>query len=248
MRAEPDELRRCAMRDRIVERCLPLADHVARRFRDRGEALDDLVQVARIGLVNAVDRFEPDRGFGFLSFAVPTVMGEVRRHFRDTMWSMRVPRRAKEVSLAIGKANDELVQRLGRSPRPSEVADFLDIPVAEVIDGLAARSAYNAISIDADSDTDDGRSIRDTLGRDDEHLEQIDEFTALTPAVAQLDERERKILSLRFFRDMSQTEIAAEIGISQMHVSRLLARTLDRLRAAANGADAIDPDTTGLPD
>jgi RNA polymerase sigma-B factor len=230
MHDEPDDDRRSQMRDAVVERCLPLAEHVARRFSDRGEAFDDLLQVARIGVVNAVDRFDADRGASFLSFAVPTVMGEVRRHFRDTMWSMRVPRRAKETSLSIGKASDELVQRLGRSPRPSELAEHLGLPVSEVIEGLMARSAYNARSIDAEPDDDEGRSIRDTLGDDDERLDQVDEFVTLRPALERLPERERRILSLRFFHAMSQSEIAAEVGISQMHVSRLLSRTLSSLR------------------
>ncbi|MDL9946529.1 SigB/SigF/SigG family RNA polymerase sigma factor [Gordonia sp. ABSL11-1] len=230
MRDEADPAVKAEIRDAAVERCLPLAEHVARRFSDRGEAFDDLLQVARIGVVNAVDRFDPERGAGFLSFAVPTVMGEVRRHFRDTMWSMRVPRRAKETSLSIGKASDELVQRLGRSPRPSELAEYLDLPVSEVIDGLMARSAYNAKSIDAEPDDDEGRSIRETLGDDDEHLSRVDEFVTLRPALERLPDRERRILSLRFFHAMSQSEIAAEVGISQMHVSRLLSRTLTALR------------------
>ncbi|AZG47590.1 SigB/SigF/SigG family RNA polymerase sigma factor [Gordonia insulae] len=218
------------MRAEIVERCLPLADHVARRFTGRGESFDDLVQVARIGVVNSVDRFDAERGGSFLSFAVPTVMGEVKRHFRDTMWSIRVPRRAKEASLNINKASDELVQRLGRSARPSELAEYLDMPLDEVIDGLMARSAYNAVSIDAESDDDEGRSIRDTLGEDDVHITQIDEIVTLRPALDHLPERERRIITLRFFHAMSQSEIAAEVGISQMHVSRLLTRTLSQLR------------------
>ncbi|MEE4025737.1 SigB/SigF/SigG family RNA polymerase sigma factor [Gordonia sp. PKS22-38] len=231
MRQEPDDDRRSEIRAEVVERCLPLAEHVARRFSDRGEAFDDLLQVARVGVVNAVDRFDAERGNNFLSFAVPTVMGEVRRHFRDSMWSMRVPRRAKESSLRIGRASDELVQQLGRSPRPSELARHLDMPVDEVIDGLMARSAYTAMSIDAEPDgDDDNRSIRDTLGEDDTRFAQVEEFVTLRPALERLPEREREILSLRFFHAMSQSEIASEIGISQMHVSRLLSRTLNRLR------------------
>ncbi|MCH5641226.1 SigB/SigF/SigG family RNA polymerase sigma factor [Gordonia sp. ABSL49_1] len=235
-----DDDRRGRLRDEIIERCLPLAEHVARRFSARGEPFDDLVQVARIGVVNAVDRFDVERGENFLSFAVPTAMGEVRRHFRDTMWSMRVPRRAKEMSLSIGKASDELVQRLGRSPRPSELADHLGVPVEEVIDGLMARSAYYARSIDAAPEDGEGRSIRDTLGDDDARLAQIDEFVTLRPALDRLPERERHILTLRFFHAMSQSEIAAEVGISQMHVSRLLTRTLSTLRADLGTDDESD--------
>lgn len=228
--AETDAAAHAKKRDNIIERCLPLAEHVAWRFSDRGEPFDDLLQVARIGVVNAVDRFDGERGDSFLSFAVPTVMGEVRRHFRDSMWAIRVPRRAKETSLSIGKATDELVQRLGRSPRPSELAAHLGLPVDEVIDGLLARSAYQARSIDATPEDDDGRSIRDTLGDDDARLAQIDEFVTLRPVLDQLPDREREIVTLRFFHAMSQSEIAARVGISQMHVSRLLSRTLETLR------------------
>ncbi len=208
------------------DRALPAAGRACGPpFRRPWGGFDDLVQVARIGLVNAVDRFDVERGANFLSFAVPTVMGEVRRHFRDGTWSMRVPRRSKEISLRIGRAADELVQRLGRSPRPSELAEFLDLSVDEVIDGLMARSAYNSISIDAEAD-EQRQSIGDTLGDDDEHLAAVEDYVTLAPAMARLPERERNILSLRFFRGMSQSEIAAEVGISQMHVSRLLSRTL----------------------
>lgn len=230
LRESTDDQSASQMRAEIVERCLPLADHIARRFTGRGEAFDDLLQVARIGVVNAVDRFDAERGVSFLSFAVPTVMGEVKRHFRDSMWTVRVPRRAKEASLSINRASDELVQQLGRSPRPSELAEHLGIPVDDVIDGLMARSAYNAVSIDAEPDDDEGRSIRETLGDDDEHITQIEEIVTLRPALDNLPERERRIITLRFFHAMSQSEIATEVGVSQMHVSRLLTRTLSRLR------------------
>nr|WP_244332439.1 SigB/SigF/SigG family RNA polymerase sigma factor [Gordonia polyisoprenivorans] len=247
--AETDGHRRAVLRDRVIERCLPLADHIARRFADRGEAFDDLVQVARIGLVNAVDRFDADRGAGFLSFAVPTVMGEVRRHFRDSTWSMRVPRRTKENSLRIGRASEELLQRLGRSPRPSELAEYLDLPVEDVIDGLMARSAYNSVSMDAETDAQ-RRPLGETIGGDDEHLAQVDDYVTLAPAMARLPERERTILSLRFFHAMSQSEIAARVGISQMHVSRLLTRTLRSLREELADPDDHDADTAspgGMP-
>ncbi|MFC4741217.1 SigB/SigF/SigG family RNA polymerase sigma factor [Gordonia hankookensis] len=241
LREATDDQVRARMRSDIVERCLPLADHVARRFSGRGESLDDLVQVARIGVVNSVDRFDAQRGGSFLSFAVPTVMGEVKRHFRDSMWTIRVPRRAKETSLSINRASDDLVQRLGRSPRPSELAEHLGMPVEDVIDGLMARSAYNAMSIDAEPGDDEGRSIRETLGADDERFAQIEDIVALRPALATLPERERRIVSLRFFRSMSQSEIAAEVGISQMHVSRLLNRTLARLRDELTTRPETDP-------
>jgi len=231
MRQQRDPHHRSELRSRAIERCLPLADHVARRFSDRGEPFDDLVQVARIGVVHSVDRFDPERGTDFLSLAVPTVMGEVRRYFRDTAWTMRVPRRVKETSLHIGKAVDELTQRLGRSPRPSELADELGTPVSEVIEGLVARSAYRTDSIDAERD-DENRSLGETLGERDGRIAEIDDLVTVRPALDELPERERQILTLRFFHEMSQSEIAREVGLSQMHVSRLLSRSLAALRKA----------------
>lgn len=248
MRAESDERAREQLRDMVIDRCLPLAEHVAQRFVDRGEPFDDLVQVARIGLINALDRFDDERGGSFLAYAVPTVMGEVRRHFRDATWSVRVPRRAKEAYLSTSRAADELVQRLGRSPRPSEIAEYLGVTVDEVIEGLTARAAYSTDSLDAPAgsrDDGDNRSIGESLGEDDDRLDQIDEFVALRPALDRLPERERRILTLRFFRSMSQSEIAEQVGISQMHVSRLLSRTLGELReelAAVPPAEAAAED------
>ncbi|MDS1112906.1 SigB/SigF/SigG family RNA polymerase sigma factor [Gordonia westfalica] len=231
IRSERDEDLRAKKRDEVIERCLPLADHVARRFSDRGEPVDDLRQVARIGLMHAVDRFDVERGNNFLAFAVPTVMGEVKRYFRDSTWSIRVPRRAQEASLNIAKASEELLQSLGRSPRPSEIAEHLGLPVDEVIEGMVARSAYTASSIDAEAGSStDGWTLADTLGDEDERLDMVEEFVTLQPALARLTERERTILTLRFFRSMSQSEIARQVGISQMHVSRLLTRILETLR------------------
>lgn len=229
LRRDDDAVRRERRRDAVVARCLPLADHVAQRFAGRGEPLDDLVQVARIGLVNAVDRFDAARGSDFVAYAVPTIMGEVRRHFRDSTWAVKVPRHAKESSVVVNRAVDELVQRLGRAPRPSEVAAHLGMPVDDVIDGLFARSAYTASSIDAEADTG-SRSLAETLGENDDRIGRVDEFADLAPALSRLPARDRHILTLRFFRSMSQSEIAAEVGISQMHVSRLLARALRTLR------------------
>lgn len=240
MHAEADENVRERRRAEIIERCLPLADHVARRFAERGEPIDDLRQVARIGLVHAVDRFDVERGNNFLAFAVPTVMGEVKRYFRDSTWSIRVPRRAQEASMSIAKASEELLQTLGRSPRPSEIAAHLDLPVEEVIEGMVARSAYTATSIDAEtSSSSEGWTLADTLGDEDPRLDLVEEFVTLQPALEQLTERERTILTLRFFRSMSQSEIAKHVGISQMHVSRLLTRILQTLRTqVAEEADA----------
>jgi RNA polymerase sigma-B factor len=218
-------------RDAIVERCLPLADHIARRFDGRGEPRDDLVQVARVGLVNAVIRFDVDAGSDFVSFAVPTIMGEVRRHFRDNSWSVKVPRRLKELHLRLGAATAELSQKLGRAPTPSELAAELEMDREEIVEGLVAGSSYNTLSIDgAGGGTEEAPAIADTLGDVDLNLDQIENRESLRPLLASLPERERQVLLLRFFESMTQTQIAERVGISQMHVSRLLAKSLARLR------------------
>ena len=218
-------------RDSIVERCLPLADHIARRFDGRGEPRDDLVQVARVGLVNAVIRFDVDAGSDFVSFAVPTIMGEVRRHFRDNSWSVKVPRRLKELHLRLGAATAELSQKLGRAPTPSELAAELEMDRDEIVEGLVAGSSYNTLSIDgAGGGTEEAPAIADTLGDVDLNLDQIENRESLRPLLASLPERERQVLLLRFFESMTQTQIAERVGISQMHVSRLLAKSLARLR------------------
>jgi RNA polymerase sigma-B factor len=224
-------------RDSIVERCLPLADHIARRFDGRGEPRDDLVQVARVGLVNAVIRFDVDAGSDFVSFAVPTIMGEVRRHFRDNSWSVKVPRRLKELHLRLGAATAELSQRLGRAPTPSELAAELEMDREEIVEGLVAGSSYNTLSIDgAGGGTEEAPAIADTLGDVDLNLDQIENRESLRPLLASLPERERQVLLLRFFESMTQTQIAERVGISQMHVSRLLRRTIEELQEQARPA------------
>lgn len=220
-------------RDKIVERCLPLAEHIARRFEGRGEARDDLIQVAGVGLVNAVNRFDVDAGSDFVSFAVPTIMGEVRRHFRDNSWSVKVPRRLKELHLRLSSATAELSQRIGRAPTASELAKEVEMSREEVVEGLVAGSSYNTLSIDgtiAGGNGDDVRAIADTLGGLDAGLAQIENRETLRPLLNALPERERIVLALRFFESMTQTQIAERVGISQMHVSRLLAKSLARLR------------------
>ena len=231
-RLAPDSMEFQRHRDKIVERCLPLADHIARRFEGRGEPRDDLVQVARVGLVNAVVRFDVEAGSDFVSFAVPTIMGEVRRHFRDNSWSVKVPRRLKELHLRLGSATADLSQRLGRAPTATELAAELGMERDEVVEGLVAGSSYNTLSIDTGggSDDDDVRAIADTLGDVDVGLDRIEDREALRPLLEALPERERMVLVLRFFESMTQTQIAERVGISQMHVSRLLAKSLARLR------------------
>ncbi len=220
-------------REAIIERCLPLADHIARRFRNRGEPLEDLVQVARVGLLNAVNRFNVDNGAEFIAFAVPTVMGEVRRHFRDHGWSVKVPRRLKELNAQLKRAREELSHELGRAPTASEIAAKLGIDRDEVVQAQIASSAYSTLSSDAPagaSDDDDARSVTNTIGDLDANLDKVLDVATVRPLLAALPERERTVLTLRFFENMTQTQIAERVGISQMHVSRLLARSLGTLR------------------
>nr|WP_202416287.1 SigB/SigF/SigG family RNA polymerase sigma factor [Pseudonocardia sp. SID8383] len=223
--------RREQLRDQLVTGYLPVAQHIARRFNHRGEPLDDLVQVATVGLINAIDRFDPEKGGEFFSFAVPTISGEVRRHFRDQSWSMRVPRRLKDMHVSINGAVSELSQTLGRAPRPSELAEYLDLPVAEVLEGLEAAEAYRSSSLDEMLSSEDGSAtVGELVGDADAELDRVDYRESLRPLLAELAPRERTIVMLRFFGNRTQTQIAQEVGISQMHVSRLLAQTLSRLR------------------
>lgn len=225
------ENRRADLREELINRCIPLADHIARKFSGRGEPFDDLTQVARVGLVHAVDRFDVSRGSNFLSFAVPTIMGEVRRYFRDNTWAMRVPRRVKETHLRIGAAIDSLSQSLGRSPTAKEIANLLEIHPDEVTQAVIAGNAYQPSSIDAVSvGRDTEASLLDTLGEEESQFDRVEEYVAIRPLLAGLPERERRILTMRFFESMTQTQIAQRMGISQMHVSRILAKTLARLR------------------
>lgn len=219
------------LRQHVITRCLPLAEHIARRFQGRGEPIDDLEQIARLGLVNAIDRYDVTKGNSFVAFAVPTIMGEVRRYFRDSGWSIHVPRRAKEMQLAIGECVERLSQGLGRSPSAREIARDLDVPYEHVVSGLIARDAYQPASIDAAASDSEGLKLSDRMGGEDPALENAEGYVAIKPHLEALPERERTILYLRFFGGMTQTQIAARIGISQMHVSRILTRTLARLRS-----------------
>jgi RNA polymerase sigma-B factor len=230
--AEPDSPSRGRIRDELVEMHLPLVEYLARRFRNRGEPLDDLVQVATIGLIKSVDRFDLERGVEFSTYATPTIVGEIKRHFRDKGWAIRVPRRLQELKLSLTKATSELSQRLGRSPTVAELAGHLGMSEEEVLEGLESANAYSAVSLDApDGGDEDGPAVADTLGAEDESLEGVEYRESLKPLLDQLPPREKRILLLRFFGNMTQSQIAADLGISQMHVSRLLARTLMQLRA-----------------
>jgi RNA polymerase sigma-B factor len=218
-------------RDAIVGRCLPLAEHIARKYRNRGEPLDDLIQTARMGLVHAINRFNVDNGADFLAFAVPTVAGEVRRHFRDRGWAVKVPRRVKDLQSQLNMARGELSQQLGRAPNATEVTEHLGINRDLVIDATFAGTNYSVLSTDWVSESDDTYpSVADRLGEIDAGIDKVLQVETVRPLIAALPERQRTVLTLRFFEDMTQTEIANHIGCSQMHVSRLLAKALDTLR------------------
>ncbi|WP_225235471.1 RNA polymerase sigma factor SigF [Klenkia terrae] len=228
---DPDDPRRERLRETLVQEHLPLVRHFARRFSNRGEPFDDLLQVGTLGLIAAIDRFDPTRGVEFLSFAVPTITGEIKRHFRDQGWSVRVPRRLQELHLSLNAAVGELAQKNGRAPNPSELAEYLGIPRAEVLEGLQVANAYRSSSLDERlSGEEDSPTLAATLGQEDAALEGVEYRESLQPLLATIPARERRILILRFFGNMTQSQIAADIGISQMHVSRLLAQTLAKLR------------------
>lgn len=240
----PDEPRRPLLRDRLVAGYLPVARHIAQRYARRGEPLDDLEQVASIGLMHALERFDPARGRDFLSYAVPTITGEVRRHFRDATWTVRAPRSLKERYLAVGAATTSLSLRLGRAPTVGELAEHLDLDRDEVVEAVAAGGSYQPASLDAalgdGSDASPEAALIDKLAVGDDGLERAEQRATLHTLVAGLPERERTILVLRFVHDRTQAEIGAALCISQMHVSRLLSRTVALLRDRATGTGADD--------
>ena len=228
------ESTRLDAREGLVRLHLPLVEHCARRFRNRGEPLEDLVQVGTIGLIKSIDRFDLERGVEFSTYATPTIIGEVKRYFRDKGWAIRVPRRLQELRMQISSTTAELTQELGRSPTPRELAQAIGCSVEEIIEGIESSNAYSTLSLDAADDTGDegGVSMLDMMGLDDAELEHIEIRESLKPLLEALPPREKRILLLRFFRNKTQSEIADEIGVSQMHVSRLLSRTLDELRTS----------------
>ena len=220
-------------RDDLVHLHLPLVEHCARRFRNRGEPFEDLVQVGTIGLLKSIDRFDSDRGVEFSTYATPTIIGEIKRYFRDKGWAIRVPRRLQELRMQIGATTAELTQSLGRSPTPRELAEAIGCSVEEIIEGIESSNAYSTLSLDASDDGDEmGGSMLDAIGVEDENLEHVEIRESLKPLLDALEPREKKILLLRFFKNKTQTQIAEEIGVSQMHVSRLLSRTLEQLRSS----------------
>lgn len=226
--------RDAASREQLVAAHLGLAEYLARRFANRGEPLDDLVQVASLGLIKAVDRFDPERGVEFSTYATHTIVGELKRHFRDKGWAIRAPRRMQELYLRLGKVVGTLGQELGRSPTIAELAAEVKVSEEEVLEALEAGQAYRSTSLDAPAGNEEGETLGTRLGEEDPSLEDAESRATLSPLLAQLPSRERLILHLRFFEGLTQSEIATRLGISQMHVSRLLARSVAQLRSAAD--------------
>lgn len=222
-----------ALRSQLVSDHLGLAEYLARRFANRGEPLEDLVQVASLGLIKAVDRFDPSRGAEFSTYATHTIVGELKRHFRDRGWSVRAPRRMQELYLRLGKVVGTLSQELGRSPTIAELANALNVSEEEVLEALEAGQAYRSASLDAPSSNEEGETLAAHLGQEDTSFEEAESRATLTPLLAKLAPRERLIVKLRFFDGLTQAEIAERLGISQMHVSRLLSRSVAELRNAA---------------
>jgi RNA polymerase sigma-B factor len=222
-------------REELCERFLPLARDLALRYTYTDEPLEDLVQVASLGLIKAIDRFEPRRGTKFTSYAAPTILGELKRHFRDKGWSIHVPRDLQERTLAVSRATEVLSKELGRSPKVREVAQQLGCSVEQVLEAQEASASYEAASLDAPATRDDGESaaLVDLLGTEDFSYELVEDRQAIATTWRDLPAIERQVLQLRFMHDLTQREIGERIGYSQMHVSRLLRRALNRLEAAA---------------
>lgn len=219
------------IRNELVVLQMPLVHHLAGRFRDRGEPLDDLVQVATIGLINAIDRFDVSRDVEFSTFATPTILGEIKRHFRDRGWAIRVPRRLQEMRQSIRVATESLTQELGREPTIEDLADHLGVGTEDVLEGMESGMAYSTIPLDPLIEPDDDSiGLAAQLGANDPGLHLVEERATLAPALARLPERERTILKYRFVDGLTQTQIAEKVGLSQMHVSRVLTRTLAQLR------------------
>jgi RNA polymerase sigma-B factor len=221
-----------AAREALVERFLPLARQLARRYQRGGEPLDDLVQVASLGLLKAIDRFEPDRPTAFSSFAVPTILGELKRHFRDRGWSVRVPRDLQEMTVRVDRTAEALAGELGRAPTPAEIAERIGITTEQVLEAREAAGAYRAVSLDRPRD-DEEDDASDWMGVDDPGFGLAEDSATVERLMSVLSDREREVLRLRFDEDLTQSEIGARVGVSQMHVSRLIRQAIARLRAAA---------------
>ncbi len=244
-RAEEHELfrRYCehrdpALRDALVERFIPLARHLARRYPSRSES-EDVLQVALMALVKSVDRFDPDRGTAFTTFATPTILGEIKRYFRDYGWSIRVPRELQELALRVERTTETLTSRLGRSPTPGELAETLDVGVENVLEALATETAHRAVTLDRPSRDDEDDAPRISVGTDEPGFARVDDTVAFDALLDQLPERERTIVLLRFRDDLLQREIAVRVGVSQMQVSRSLTRAVATLRRLNGDETAV---------
>jgi RNA polymerase sigma-B factor len=222
-----------AAREALVRRFMPLARSLARRYDRSSEPFEDLLQVASLGLLKALDRFDPALGHPFASFAVPTILGEMRRHFRDAGWSVHVPRGSQERALKVRDAQERLANRRGRAPTVNELAEYLELDTEEIIDALRAIQAYESLSLDAPRPgaSDEVTTYGDAMGEEDERYELVELDATVTAVLGRIPMRERQILHMRFVEDLTQTEIATRLGISQMQVSRLLRRSLEQLRA-----------------
>lgn len=242
--AEAEGLEQQRLQDEVILLNTGLAESIARRYAGRAEEHSDITQVAYLGLVNAVRRFRPEKGIDFISFAMPTITGEIKRFFRDQGWTVRPPRRIQDLHRHITTATAGLSQTLGRTPTSEEIAAELDQDVREVEEALGCRSCYTPVSIDAPTRTEEGTSLAEVLGQDDASFERSEARTALQPLCRDLAPRDQQVLFLRFFQGWTQQEIAQQLGVTQMQVSRLLARILAHLRSRLSGADTDRSETT----
>jgi RNA polymerase sigma-B factor len=237
--AQATDAERAAIREEIVLANTSVVNHIAWRYRDRGEPIDDLRQVGMLGLLGSIDRFDPERGVDFLAFATPGILGEIRRHFRDHAWSVHVPRGLKTLRAQVQTASEELAHKLGHEPSLAEVARVLEVTAEDVVEALESARAFSTIDIDAPTG-EGGRPLSEQLGSDDLAMLEIENREVLAPLIRSLPPRERRIILQRFYRNMSQAAIAEEIGVSQVQVSRLLRQTLDTLRERAGVEDATE--------
>jgi len=230
-------------RDELITRYLPLVRSLARRFAARGQSVEDLTQVGSIGLIKAIDRFDTNRGVELSTYATPTVMGEIKRYFRDKGWAVKVPRALQDLNVRLNKVIEQLTVELKRSPTIADMAEACGVSEEDVLEALESGRAYSSLSIygGSSSDDDDAFAILDSLGTEEREYELVEQRRFLAPAMVKLDERERLILHLRFFEGMTQTQIAARVGISQMHVSRLIRKSLELLRSSMAEADGASP-------
>jgi RNA polymerase sigma-B factor len=232
-----------AAREQLVQRFLPLARQLARRYQRGGEPLDDLIQVASLGLLKSIDRFDPSRETAFSSFAVPTILGELKRHFRDKGWSVRVPRDLQELAVKVDRVGEQIGTELGRAPTPAEIAESIGVTSEQVLEAREAAAAYRAVSLDRprDEEDDEAGGIADSVGEEDPGFSLAEDAATVQRLMRVLTEREREVLRLRFEEDLTQSEIGERVGVSQMHVSRLIRQSVARLREVAEAAEPPPP-------